>query len=102
MARDFMTHARWDLLPEYMRDGVQRYVLHGIPPGGFLRAVICNDLFDAVGRADEVNALRLTDYCKFFDGYAPHQCYGSLEKYLRWVKQGGLAGEGISRAGDDE
>ena len=102
MARDFLAHARWDLIPERMRDGIERYVLRGVPPGGFLRAVIRNDLFDAVGRADEENQTLLVNYCRFFDGWCPHQCWGSVEKYEAWIAQKGLSGEGTSRPGEDQ
>ena len=38
-------------LPDYMQSGVQYYIEHGYEPGGFLTAVICNDLANAVGKA---------------------------------------------------
>lgn len=103
MARDFiMAHANWSLIPEHMRGGIERYVLLGMPPGGFLRAVICNDLFDAVGRADDFNIKLLGNYCKFFHGWAPHECWGSTEKYEKWTAQKGLSGQGAARLEDDE
>ena len=45
---------RKQLIPPYMRPGLQRHVEHHIRPGDFLYAVLCNDLFaawKAVGRA---------------------------------------------------
>ena len=35
---------RHQTIPEHMRGGIERYVNHGIPPGSFLTAIICNDL----------------------------------------------------------
>lgn len=42
-------------IPERMMGEVENYVKHKIPPGGFLTAVIENDLQGAVGRADYEN-----------------------------------------------
>lgn len=42
---------RYQRVPIGLRGGMLRYVDHGIPPGGFLTAVICNDLLEATGRA---------------------------------------------------
>lgn len=38
--------------PPRLREGVRRYVDHGLRPGGFLSAVIANDLRDALARID--------------------------------------------------
>lgn len=36
-------------------EGLQMYLYEGVPMGGFLQAVMNNDLFQAVGRADSEN-----------------------------------------------
>ena len=48
-----------DLIPDHMHGAVIRYVEDGIEPGGFLEAVLCNDLKGAVMRADAINKARL-------------------------------------------
>ncbi len=81
-----------DLVPPHMRDGVCLWLLHGIPPGSFLAAVIRNDLSMAVGRADEINRAHLHDWVAFFYNYTPHECWGSEERAAGWAKRGGLRG----------
>lgn len=85
--------ADWTLIPEHMREGVDNWILHGLPYcGDFLAAVVCNDLREAVERADDVNRGRLADYVRFFYNYAPSGCWGSKERFDRWVRHGGLLG----------
>lgn len=80
-------YAAGDLLPEHIRDGVQRYFEDGIPPGGFLSAVICNDLFGALGRADDINRRKLFDICCWFYNHAPRGSYGSEENMGAWMER---------------
>jgi len=76
-----------DLLPAHIRDSVRRYVEKGINPGSFLTSVVSNDLFEAVGRADDVNRHRLFDICSWFYGYAPPACFGSEKRVKAWVER---------------
>ena len=46
-------------IPEHMWGAIVRYYENGIPPGGFLEAVINNDLREACARADEINRRRV-------------------------------------------
>ncbi len=72
-------------IPEYMRGGLERYILDGIPPGDFLTAVLSNDLEGSVSRADDVNALILPNYCRFLYNHVPSQCKGSPERVKEWI-----------------
>jgi hypothetical protein len=83
----------WKLVPEHMREGVKIYIERGIPPGDFLTAVIQNDLKEACGRADEINARRIWHIVNFFYNYAPIDCWGSPGKMAAWIEQGGLYGK---------
>lgn len=82
-------------LPGHMRDSVRLWIERAIPPGSFLTAVLCNDLFEALGRADEVNANALKNYAIYFHIFAPRGCYGSPERFAEWAKSGGLSGLGL-------
>jgi hypothetical protein len=75
-----------DMLPHHMRDGVRRWIEHGPQsyPGGFLSALLCNDLFGALGKADDVNRDALFRYATYFYSYAPAGCYGSPERFAAW------------------
>lgn len=81
-----------EMLPVHMRDAMQRYIESGIEPGGFLRAVLENDLMHAVGKADEINRERLPDYAMYLYNYAPGQCHGNPERVYEWITRGGLYG----------
>lgn len=58
-------------VPEGARGGIVRYLVFGVPPGGFLMAVLRNDLFDAIGRADDSNARALKEICAYLYNCAP-------------------------------
>lgn len=44
---------------------------HPYPFGGFVTAVLANDLVGAAGRADEVNIRRLAEYASFLHNEMP-------------------------------
>ena len=77
-------------LPEYMWGGMQRYLFSGIPPGHFLTAVLCNDLRECIGRADDTNVRLLREYVLFLYNDTPSGCWGSEENYRAWIERGGL------------
>jgi len=76
----------YDMLPAHMQEGTKRYIEEGIQPGGFLTKVICNDLFGAYRRADDVNMSRMKDWVLFFYNEAPSNCYGSQESMNNWIR----------------
>jgi hypothetical protein len=73
-------------IPERMLGGITRYIEDGIPPGDFLAAVICNDLAQAVSRADDENIANIPAYVGYFYNKAPSGCWGSYEKMGAWIK----------------
>lgn len=73
------------VLPAHMEGAIHRYLERGIHPGGFLEAVICHDLFEAVGRADETNMRNLPAFVAFFYNETPAMCHGSLEIMDKWT-----------------
>lgn len=78
---------QYDRVPvDYMADGLQRYIEHGVPPGSFMTAVLCNDLMDAAGRADDTNRRYLFEWAGWLYNYAPPACYGSPEKVKAWIE----------------
>lgn len=74
-------------LPEGLQGAMLRYIEERIPPGGFLRAVLSNDLLDAVCRADWLNKPSLVKIVEWVRDYAPHNCWGSPEAYERWISR---------------
>ncbi len=79
-------------LPDHMRRAVERYVLHGIPPGHFLTAVVENNLRSAVERADSTNVDLLPAYVRFFHTSAPADCWGSPQRVKDWIANSGALG----------
>ena len=75
----------YNLLPEHMRDTAQRYIEDKISPGGFFTAVLENKLFEALGRADDINRARIYDIVGFLYNEAPATCWGSPEKVRSWL-----------------
>jgi hypothetical protein len=80
-------------IPERMMGGIKRYIEHGIKPGSFLRAVIQNDLREAVGAADDENMANLPAYVAYFYNEAPSDCWGSPENMEAWIERKEKAGE---------
>lgn len=58
-------------IPDLTKDGIRRYVENRTPPGSFLSAVICGDLYTAVRRADAANQRNLVLIARWFDSYFP-------------------------------
>lgn len=85
--------ADWDLIPSHMHGAVRRYVMHGIAPGQFLTAVLCNDLKEAFARADDDNTAAMLGWVRFMHNYMPANSQGSLDQFRAWLERGGLASE---------
>ena len=73
-------------IPPHMQEAIKRYVIERKAPGDFLRAVITNDLRNAVGRADDTNLPLLPIYVRWFYNRAPISCYGSCENFVAWLR----------------
>lgn len=87
-----MRDINYDSVPvDYMAGGLKRYVEHGMEPGSFMQAILCNDLMGAVSRADATNIQLIPAWCKWIHANLPGICYGSEERYEAWVTKQGLA-----------
>ena len=75
-------------VPDHTLGGLHRYVNHRLPPGDFLRAVLENNLTEALGRADDTNQRTIKEIVSFIYSCLPSNCWGSREKVEKW-----LAGE---------
>ncbi len=73
------------MVPQHAKEALDRYVEDHIPPGGFLLAVLSNDLSGAVGRADSINREHLSDIVKYCYNKIPSSCWGSPEAVDRWL-----------------
>ena len=67
-------------IPAHTQGALLRYVDDKLFPGGFLTAVLCNNLFGAVGQADNQNLEALPLIVKFVYNEMPGNCWGSKQK----------------------
>ena len=65
---------------------LRRYIDKRMVVGGFLEAVLSNNLTAAVAHADARNARALPNIACYLHNEAPIECWGSSEKYKEWRK----------------
>ncbi len=80
------------MIPIQLKQAIDRYVNHGIPTGDFLRAVLENNLMEAIGRADDDNIKIIHNICRYVYNEIPMICHGNIEKVQKWIEKGGLNG----------
>jgi len=69
--------------------GIKRYVEDNVRPGGFLQAVISNDLKGAVMLGDDENVKNLPAFVMYFYWQTPGECHGSKERMEKWISGSG-------------
>ncbi len=72
-------------VPEHDIESLVMYLTKGRPLGGFLEAVVDNDLHGAIARADMANRLRLPEIMLFLDRDAPKGAFGFKGAYDNWL-----------------
>lgn len=68
------------MISEQLSASIARYVHERVPTGGFLHAVLANDLYDAAARADTDNRRNLGEIALFVLHNVPDHARGSHEK----------------------
>lgn len=81
-----MNHEKYPNVRPDTLDSLDLYVTEGIPTGGFLEAVLCNNLMESFGRADMGNRLALFEICSYVYNELPSGCHGSPEKVQAWLE----------------
>jgi len=79
-------------LPPRLRGGLERYRDRGIRPGGYLQAVLRNDLAGALGRADPESWDSLAAIMRWITEDMPHDAWGSRDAVESWIRDGGMTG----------
>ena len=69
-----------------LRESFSSYIIDGIEPGGFLMAVLENDLKESFGRADLENRAHLFEIVSYCYNMVPSTCWGSPEIVKKWIK----------------
>jgi hypothetical protein len=85
-------------LPEPLREGYARWWLFGIPAGSFLQAVIENNMFKGVIKADDGNLANLKPIVLWFYNNADSRAIGINAK--AWGDAGGYFGRLIEAEGE--
>jgi hypothetical protein len=74
-------------IPRYMHRAIIDFYENGWQPGGFLTAVINNDLKESVGRADDTNINCLKNYVMWFYNHAPGGSWGFENAVETWCNR---------------
>lgn len=74
-------------VPQHTLAALDRYVNHNIEPGGFLRAVLENNLSEALGRADHINREALFAIVSYVYNDCPADCWGTPAKVAQWLAE---------------
>ncbi len=75
-------------LPPHLQEGLRDYLVARQPVGGFLKALLSNDLEQAVLRADPVSFLALRELVVFLTNFAPANAFGSPDRVRQWLQGG--------------
>jgi len=78
--------SQYDKIRPDIRAALARYAREHSGVGGFLRAVLSNDLMEALGRADDENRAAIWEICLYVHNEMPSLCHGSPERYKEWIK----------------
>ena len=73
------------LIPTQTLTALQLYEQQKIPTGGFLYAVLTNDLFGAMGSGDTENVTALKHIVMYIYNNMPNNCFGSRQKVHQWL-----------------
>lgn len=69
------------------KDTIDNYVTKNWEPGGFVTAVLENNLMEALGRADMQNREDIFEICQYVYNDIPSACHGSTEKVRAWLSR---------------
>lgn len=67
-------------------ESLNAYATDGRPTGGFVRAVLENDLMEAMRRADQTSRFILYEICKHVYNELRGDCWGSPDKVKNWIE----------------
>jgi hypothetical protein len=74
-----------DDCPEHIRDSLLRYQNEHVPTGGFLKAVLENNLREAYSRADSENIDHMMAIVSFCYNRLNMACWGTPDRVQEWL-----------------
>ena len=75
-----------NMIPKNTERALDLYVNEGIRPGGFLEALLCNDLISACIRSDKENANALREIVLWCYGNLPGDSWGDKASVESWLR----------------
>ena len=72
------------LIEPRFKESIDAWVESGRTPGGFLQAVLKNDLKESIGRADTDALDNLPHIVAYLYNDCPSACWGSNSNYTDW------------------
>lgn len=79
-------------IPPHSHRALVLWIEEGQMGGGFIAAVLSNDLRLSCERADNENLHALTRIVRWIYNYAPSPCWGSPEAVAAWASHDGMRG----------
>lgn len=73
------------MIPTLTVETLERYLLHGIPTGDGIKAVLEGDLFVAISRLDKENLAALKPLCILILNDFPSPAFGSAKNVRNWI-----------------
>jgi len=67
------------------KEGLDRYAKYRITTGGFLYAILSNNLMKAMRHADAENREDIFEICQYVYDNLPVACYGSEDAVKAWL-----------------
>lgn len=75
-------------IPKPILEGLENYVWYGTPTGGFLHAVLTNDLRGAMSHGDLSSLKSIRSIVQYVYNYLPSGIHGNAEKIAAHIKRG--------------
>lgn len=82
-AKPFTFHGK--AVPSHTMAALNRYLVHGLPPGHFLTACLENNFIEAVCRADAENIEALAAIAAYIYHEIPSAAWGSPDRVRTWL-----------------
>ena len=73
-------------IPEHTRAGLDNYIFQGIPPGGFVMAILSDKLVESFLCADETNLMYMHEIAGHLYNCVPMKTRGSKERVIKWLE----------------
>jgi hypothetical protein len=74
-------------MTDQSRESLYNYFVHGLEPGGFMTAVLSNDLYSACARADYTNVNLMQQYTLWIENHAPYGSFGDRDTVRGWLRK---------------